>query len=188
MFKIVDFSHLLIKTYYEKNKDRPLTFIDATCGNGFDSLYLAKTLNHLGLLVCYDIQEMAINNTKTLLTKEGFNNVLYHLLSHENLLEKHFDLIIYNLGYLPKGSKAITTKASTTLASIKGAINILSNNVNDFLIIIAIYPGHDEGLKESNLLDAFCKCLDSKLFLVTKYQNYNREKAPYIITISKTIR
>lgn len=184
MFKIVEFSHILIQEFYKKSENKNLIFIDATCGNGNDTLFLAKTLNHMGTVIAYDIQKKAIDETQKLLSKTNFDNVVYHLSSHEFLIEDDFDLIIYNLGYLPGSDKKVTTKANATLNSIKKALSII-NLKKDFLIIIVIYPGHHGGLIESKLIDAFSYQLPSNLYLVCRYQNYNRPFSPYIITISK---
>ena len=105
MFKIVEFSHILIQEFYKRNKNKNLIFIDATCGNGNDTLFLAKTLNHVGTIIAYDIQKKAIEETQKLLANANFNNVIYHLSSHEYIIEDDFDLIIYNLGYLPGSDK-----------------------------------------------------------------------------------
>ena len=59
------------------------------------------------------------------------------------------------------------------------------SNKEDYLIIIVLYPGHENGLIESQIIDDFCYHLPSNFYLVSKYQNYNRLNAPYIITISK---
>ena len=56
MFKIVEFSHYLITEHYKRLNRNDLIFVDATCGMGNDSLFMAETLNHTGHLVCYDIQ------------------------------------------------------------------------------------------------------------------------------------
>ena len=184
MFKIVEFSHILIKEFYFRNKDKELTFIDATCGMGNDSLFMANLLNNKGKLVCYDIQDIAIKTTKELLNKNNFSNVVYHLKSHETFIEIKADLIIYNLGYLPTTDKKITTNVESTINSIKNAINITSNK-DDYLIIIVVYPGHVEGKIESDSIDEFVYNLPSKHYLVSKYMNYNRPSSPYIITISK---
>ena len=64
MFKIVEFSHYLITEHYKRLNRNDLIFVDATCGMGNDSLFMAETLNHTGHLVCYDIQDVAISTTK----------------------------------------------------------------------------------------------------------------------------
>lgn len=182
MLKIVEFSHLLIKLFLEKYQDESLTVIDATCGNGNDTLFLVETLKK-GSVIAYDIQEIAINNTKALLTKNGYDQVVYHKASHEHFFEEKIDLLIYNLGYLPKGNKEITTKALTTLESLKEALKIVNKN---FLIILVLYPGHKEGSMEAKMIDEFCFKLDSTKYLVSKYQNYNRPTSPYVLSIANS--
>lgn len=51
------------------------------------------------------IFKKAIEETQKLLANANFNNVIYHLSSHEYIIEDDFDLIIYNLGYLPGSDK-----------------------------------------------------------------------------------
>lgn len=184
MFKIVEFSHLLINEYYNKYKHPHMTFIDATCGRGNDTIYMANVLKTSGKVYSYDIQDIAIEYTKNELEKLNIDNVILKLDSHENISEIDVDLIIYNLGYLPNGDKTITTKASSTINSLKKALTLMELNPQ-MLIIIVIYPGHSEGLIESTLLDEFVKNLPSNEYLVTKYLNYNRPTSPYIVTISK---
>lgn len=182
MYKIVEFSHLLIEEFYNRNKRDNLIFIDATCGRGNDTLKLAQTLHHTGTIIAYDIQQVALHDTQELLEKHGYDDVIYHLQSHDKLIEKDLDLIIYNLGYLPRSDKKVRTEVTTTLRSIKKALDITCKK-EEYLIIIVIYPGHKEGLEESEMVDEFCKMLPSKFYLITKYQNYNRPTSPYIITI-----
>lgn len=183
MYKIVEFSHFLIQEHYHRLHKEDVIFVDATCGMGQDTLYMAELLHQKGQIIAYDIQEVAITSTKHLLLEKGYTNVTYKLQSHEHLSEIA-DLIIYNCGYLPGHNKHLTTTASSTLASIKKAIEILAVNP-DLLIIIVLYPGHPEGKIESDIIDDFCQKLSSSAYLVCKYQNYNRLTSPYVITISK---
>lgn len=181
MFKIVEFSHYLIKEFINRNQNNNLLCIDATCGMGNDSLFIVKNINQSSTLICYDIQEVAINSTKELL--KNYNNVVYNLQSHESFNEESADLIIYNLGYLPNTDKVVKTNSSTTLKSLENALRI-TNNKNDYLIIIVLYPGHQEGLLESQVIDNYCYNLSSSKYLVSKYLNYNRPTSPYIISIT----
>ncbi len=187
MFKIVEFSHLLINEYLKRNRHQNMTFIDATCGRGNDTIYMANILKDIGHVYSYDIQQIAIDYTKELLDKENITNVTLFNESHEFIKEVDIDLIIYNLGYLPNGDKNITTKCDTTLSSIKKMITLMELNPK-MLIIIVIYPGHFEGKRESDAINNYVKSLPSNTYLVTKYLNYNQETSPYIITISKDIK
>lgn len=187
MFKIVEFSHILISEYYKKYKHPDMTFIDATCGRGNDTIYMANILKENGHVFSYDIQEIAINYTKNILNEQNINNVTLKHKSHEFIDEIEIDLVIFNLGYLPNGDKTITTNKDTTLKSIKKMVTLMELN-KDMMIILVIYPGHDEGLLESNLINDYVLSLPSNKYLISRYQNYNRPTAPYIITINKDIK
>lgn len=185
MFKIVEFSHLLIKEYINNS---PLSFIrclDATCGMGNDTIFIANLLKEKGHVDSYDIQEIAIETTNSKLLENNFTNVTLYHQSHEFIDASLYDLAIFNLGYLPTCDKTITTKKETTMIAVEKLINEINTNPN-LLIIICLYPGHKEGKIESDFIDKYVYNLDSKKYLVCKYLNYNRPSSPYIITISKT--
>ena len=109
--RILPFSKSLIDSHVCESS----IVIDATCGNGNDTLYLAEKVTN-GFVYGFDIQKEAIDNTQ--LKVSDFNNVSLIQDSHENVkqhvLERHLNLIdcaIFNLGYLPKGDKSIVSKA-----------------------------------------------------------------------------
>ena len=100
-------AHLLWKTHLKKGD----IAIDATLGNGHDSLFLAKLIldENCGFLYGYDIQKKALENSQKLLTDNLNNNNILNriklfLFSHENfenINHTRINLIVYNLGYLP---------------------------------------------------------------------------------------
>ena len=61
-------------------------------------------------------------------------------------------------------------------------IKELKDNV---LIIMVLYPGHEEGKIEADVLSEFCNNLSSKEFLVSTYKNSNQNNAPFLISIIK---
>ena len=142
--------------------------VDATCGNGKDSLALAEM--NPAKLYAFDMQEDAVRKTINLLEENGCKGSLadgrinVQQLAHENLLEffsgkeDALDVVVFNLGYLPGGDKAITTKAQTTLAAVQGAMQLLSP---DGLVCITMYSGHPEGKAEKDALLEFAEGLDS---------------------------
>ncbi len=169
-----------------------MTAIDATCGNGHDSLYLAKSiLNHgNGKLYCLDIQSTAIESTKnrvkTHVSKESFHNIEFYNQSFETFPSdsKNCDFIVYNLGYLPGGDKTITTDAETTLKSIDIALNWIKEGG---LISVSCYVGHSEGKRETNLLLEFLSHVCPKSYSVCSYDLVNRKNAPILVLIQKAI-
>ncbi len=161
--------------------------IDATCGNGKDSLALAALLQPLnGKLLCIDIQEKAIENTKALLQKEVpdfFCNVSFYHQSHETLPEVALlKLIVFNLGYLPAGDKSLTTKVDSTLQSIKNALEVLSLGG---VLSITCYPGHLEGKKEEEALLEYLSKLDPFHYCFTSFFWDNRNASPSLFLVQK---
>ena len=184
MFKIVELSHLLIREYIRNSNLKYIRCLDATCGNGYDTIYMAELLKDKGHVDAYDIQQVALDNTNIKLVENNISNVTLINKSHDLIDPSLYDLVIFNLGYLPNANKAITTNHETSLKAIKLLSDEIINNKN-LLIIICIYPGHDEGKLEAKYIEEFVLNLPSNKYLVTKYLNYNRQTSPYIITISK---
>ena len=50
--------------------------IDATCGNGYDTAALSEAVGERGLVIAFDIQQKAIDNTRALMEKDDRKNVV----------------------------------------------------------------------------------------------------------------
>lgn len=177
MLKTTDIVHILIKDHLKEGD----FCVDATCGNGHDTIFLAEIVGNNGKVDAYDIQEEAILNAKNL-TKD-YQNIHYYLNSHESIAISNCKLVLFNLGYLPSGDKNITTNTKTTINAINNLINQFEEN-KDMIIYIVIYPGHNEGNKESNALINLGESLDSKVYQVTTIKPINQNNAPYIMMIN----
>lgn len=154
--------------------------VDCTLGNGHDTDFLSKYFNKV---YSFDIQEVAIKNYEN---NKPSNVILVHD-SHEEI-EKYIgneaiDCFMYNLGFLPGGNKDITTKANSSLYSIKCA---LKNLKNKGIITICLYIGHEEGKKEADILMPFFKFLDKSKYAVVIHKVINRNNiSPSLIVIEK---
>jgi methylase of polypeptide subunit release factors len=178
MKNMTNLSHQLLNEVITKES----TVIDATMGNGYDTVFLAK---HAKKVYAFDIQQHALQNTKLRLTKENLSNVSLILDSHENIrkyINEKIDAAIFNLGYLPGSDKSIITTGNSTIAAIKQILPLLNAHG---MIILVIYIGHKGGLDESYKIEDYVKSITSENFLVSKYQIINATSAPYIIQISK---
>src|SRR5690625_18583 len=113
---IIEYSHHLMK----KSLSPGDLAIDATCGNGNDTLVLSKLVGEKGAVLAFDIQPQAIKTTKERLAQKNRENVSLLLDSHANLKE-HLDEdasiggAIFNLGYLPRSYKSIITLWDMTI-------------------------------------------------------------------------
>lgn len=158
--------------------------VDATLGNGHDTLKLLETVGANGFVYGFDIQEMAIKNTEKLIS-EKYNNYKLFLESHENIDKiKSCDLIIYNLGYLPGSDKNKMTLANSTVKSLEKALNILNQNG---IIIVVSYLGHENSREERVAVDEFMKNIDQKKFKVEKREFYNQKHNPPITYLIEKI-
>jgi methylase of polypeptide subunit release factors len=156
--------------------------IDATIGNGYDTLFLRKHLGDQGFLYGFDIQEKALQSTKERLVKNAcFNKVKLIHDSHENFrkyVDCPVDLILYNLGYLPKGDKNITTESTETLESVKEGMSLLKSGG---VIIITVYPGHLPGALELEVLSNYLETIDQKEYAVMKIDFFNYKNKPPVV-------
>ena len=178
-------SHLDLAHSYWARLVRPGdTVIDATCGNGHDTLQLAQLVGAKGVVYAYDIQEQAIAQSKTLLEKhEVAGRIRWSCQSHEDFGQiPPTRLIVFNLGYLPGSDKTLTTLTISTLASIRRGMDIL---MAGGAMSITAYPGHPEGANEEAALWLFLKELSPLKWNSTYHQWPNRKKAPSLFFLQK---
>lgn len=177
---ILNYVHNLIDSYI-KNND---IVIDATTGNGNDTLYLSKVVEN-GKVFGFDIQKEAINNTKNLLDNNNCHNYELFLDSHSKMstyLDSYLgkvSLVLFNLGYLPNGDKTITTNYETTIQAIEEAFKLIHKMG---MILVVIYPGHENGKIESDKIHEY---LDKNNIKYIEYHNTDNIVAPYLIEIKK---
>ena len=183
MKDILVFAKEILLERMEKNG----TFVDFTMGNGHDTLYFAKYLEE-GHVYAFDVQQMALDNTRKLLDDNGgFDNVTLILDSHHNVdkyVEGEIDAGIFNLGYLPGSDKSVTTQCDTTLEALDKAVKMLKVGG---VIVVIIYPGHSEGTREADMVEQFCAKLDKHTYNTYKYALLNKKNPPYIVAAEKFI-
>ncbi|MCU9534198.1 tRNA (mnm(5)s(2)U34)-methyltransferase [Streptococcus sp. CSL10205-OR2] len=156
--------------------------LDATMGNGYDTLFLAK---YAKKVYAFDIQEIALKTTKEKLTASGAQNVHLILDSHENIDNylSEINLAIFNLGYLPKADKTIITKPDSTILALKKTLHLLKVGGR---VSIMVYYGHDGGQLEKDALEHFLKNLSQEQYTVMRYQPVNQvNHPPFLIMIEK---
>jgi len=156
--------------------------IDATCGNGHDTLVLAELVGKKGRVIALDIQDQALENSRRIVKEKFYFNVSFFQQSHATFPnnESPASLIVYNLGYLPGGDKSITTQTDTTLESLRAALTLLASRG---MISITFYPGHPEGLREEEAISTWLESLPSPNYSVCHHRWLNRKLAPSLIII-----
>lgn len=176
-----DFNELKKFILKSKIKENDIC-VDATMGNGNDTLFLKKCIGIDGKIYAFDIQKQALINTKTKLEEANlYNNV--HLINdgHQNInkhIKENINFIIFNLGYLPKGDKTIITKKETTIKAIKESLKLLSKKG---VMCIMSYYGHSGGLDEKNSLIDFLENLNYLEYNIIKLDFLNKKNSPPIL-------
>ena len=166
--------------------------IDATCGNGHDTLFLAQKVGIDGRVFALDIQDEAILASRERLQEElSLGPVRFFRSCHSQLLDvipKSYRgrarVVMFNLGYLPGSDKSLTTSWPTTLAGIRAALQLISNSG---IITVTVYPGHPAGQEEANALGRFVQTLDPDEYRVLEYRFLNlSNNPPYLLAIERT--
>ncbi len=161
--------------------------LDATAGNGKDTLFLARQVGTQGRVWALDIQTLALQRTRELLSTEGMlSRVCLLQIGHENLhqdISEKFNAIMFNLGYLPRGRPDVFTKTDSTIAALDQALGLLLPGGR---MSVVCYPGHAEGWRETQAVTEYGEHLPSKSFTVLKWQLLNRKnKPPQAVIIEK---
>jgi tRNA1(Val) A37 N6-methylase TrmN6 len=156
--------------------------IDATAGNGHDTLLLCRLVGEAGRVLAFDIQPEALERTRSRLTEHGVAGRAELILdSHSNLsryaAKGSVSCIVFNLGYLPSGDHTIATHPQSTIAALEAGLLLLQKNG---IISLCIYSGKDSGFVERDAVLAYLKALDPKRFIVIMSQYYNRPNHPPI--------
>ena len=172
----------LAKAICEKYAGKEKIAVDATCGNGHDTVWLAE---RFGRVYAFDIQEKAAEATRQLVKSRGFQNVKVINDSHEKMAEyvhEKVKLVMFNLGYLPGGDKEIVTETASTLKAIEAALSLLEK---DGLVCITMYPGHPQGAREKAALIRMAASLDKGRYHCVLTDMVNQpEGAPEILFIT----
>lgn len=188
-------SHLDLAHQLWKTLASPGDFvIDATCGNGQDTLKLANiVLTELeGFLWAFDILPESIDTTRKRLEShlplKLAERIVFKNSCHSQLTPLPcalpLKLVVYNLGYRPGGDKTQTTRSETTLQSVITAETLLSAGG---AITITCYSGHPAGAKEEEALLKHASELDPKLWNCCHHRWINRKCAPSLLLLQKNL-
>ena len=164
--------------------------VDFTMGNGNDTLFLSKSVGESGRVYAFDIQEEALVSTRAFLESNGApENYTLICDSHHKVMDYVKEPIkagMFNLGYLPRsGKKAVTTLRETTMPAVKAAIDLL---LPDGVLIVAIYPGHEEGALEGEMLREYFSSLSRFKICASEFKILNSPTSPYFFLIEKSPR
>lgn len=164
--------------------------VDATMGNGQDTLWLCQKVGEAGRVYAFDVQSEAVARTRQRLEDAGVaHRAELNCLGHERMAEAvpgPVDVVMFNLGWLPGAAHAVTTRTETTLLAVNAALGLLKP---DGLLTVCVYPGHPEGTRELEALAHWAEALDPRRFdaLLRRYMNQPNDP-PQLIAVKRNRR
>ncbi|MCH7225811.1 class I SAM-dependent methyltransferase [Haloferula sp. A504] len=152
------------------------TGVDATAGNGHDSLFLAGLVGESGRVVAFDVQEAAIESTRRRLEDAGVAGCIdlwceSHIRMAERV-EPGVGAVMFNLGYLPGGDHARITRTDETLRALEVAVGLLRTSG---ILTVVCYPGHPGGDEEAAAVKAWVEARGGQVFPQA------RKGAPFLV-------
>lgn len=166
--------------------------VDATVGNGSDTMFLARLVGASGHVLGFDIQPDAISHAKDRLRASGFlDRCLVKECPHERLrdiLKREFPeseptAIMFNLGFLPGGDRAITTRSDTTVLALDAALSVVARRG---IISVVVYRGHDGARAEFEAVLAWTHSLDPARYSFEQNEDpTGPSHAPVLVSIRR---
>lgn len=181
--RVLQYAQQLLKDSIDEGD----TVVDATAGNGHDTLFLAQLVGDNGQVYAFDIQKEAVDATLLRLLDHGLEHrALVLNKGHEDVAQyvhKPVAAAIFNLGYLPGSNHDIITKPATTTQAIEDLLKLLKVGG---LIVLVIYHGHPGGREERDTVMDYVSRLPQKHVHVLKYEFLNQQNdPPFVIALEK---
>ncbi len=164
--------------------------IDATVGNGHDTLFLASRVGENGRVFAFDIQTEAIDGARRRLRQAGLERrVFWYLKGHQHLAESipitwrsRLRAAMFNLGYLPGGDKLRITRSATTIPALAQAVELVSTGGR---ITVIAYTGHPGGEEEADSVQSWLGRQPSDLIFWRRVIPVGRRQPPLLFLIEK---
>lgn len=163
--------------------------VDATAGNGYDTLFLAELVGDQGKVYSFDIQSEAISRTTSrLLNAHLLPRVRLICSGHEKLafyIKEKVSAVMFNLGYLPGSDHRLVTRPETTLIALEASLEKLAPGG---IVTLVLYSGHAGGKEEKKIIFDYCSKLDQNFYTVVFYGMINwTNHPPSLLAIEKRI-
>ncbi len=162
--------------------------IDATAGNGHDTLFLAECAGPSGRVLAFDVQEAALVSARARLTESGLGARVgffheSHAAMHARAADGSAAVIMFNLGYLPGEDHDLTTESSETLAALDAAARVLKPAG---VLSVVCYPGHPAGAAEAEAVETWMSGLPATGWRVARYGAIGTKRpAPFLLLAVK---
>ncbi len=183
MLRATELAHLMLRRCV-----RPGDWVvDATAGNGHDTLFLAGLVGPEGRVFGFDVQEAALAAAAERIG--GLSRVTLIHAGHEEMSRRlppeargRLAAVMFNLGYLPGGTRDIATRPDTTLAALDQALAGLRPGG---AVTLVLYSGHQGGAEEAAAVRDHAAGLPAD-YCVARFVRLNAvDAAPELVVIER---
>ena len=163
------------------------TVVDATMGNGKDTLFLCDLVGEAGHVYAFDVQPEAVERTRERVRDAGCEARTTLLLAGHETMAEHVkcrvQAVMFNLGWLPGAEHIVTTKTDTTLKAVRAALDLIAPGG---IVTVCVYPGHEEGTRELDALRTYVSSLSVRTFNVLHHSFVNASsQTPQLFLIQR---
>ncbi|RAP77106.1 class I SAM-dependent methyltransferase [Paenibacillus montanisoli] len=191
---VLSMAHKLVKERVSPGD----TVIDATCGNGVDTRFLAELVGKRGAVYAFDIQAEALERTRARLAggdggvtdKPGAEAAVHLVHASHAAIAEHVApeahgraaAAMFNLGYLPGADQSVITTPAGTLAALDAALALVRPGG---IVTVVLYPGHPGGAEEAEAVQQWAASLPQTTAQAVLYRMVQKAEAPYLVAIEK---
>jgi predicted methyltransferase len=184
VIRVTEVAHAAVRAVLQAGE----AAIDATAGNGHDTRFLCECVGPGGRVFAFDIQPEARARTAALVGNA--TNVMLLPIDHAAMREAipseyrgRIGVIMFNLGYLPGGNKAVRTQTESTVRAVNASLELL--RPGGVLTILA-YTGHPGGTEEADAVHHLLNDLPTLMFEVREVRcERDSMTAPRLFVVHK---
>ena len=177
-----------------REQDAAPVAVDATVGNGHDTLFLASAVGKHGHVWGFDVQEAALASARKRFETEGpelLGRVSLVPAGHETAKTVfpaasagHLWAVMFNLGFLPGSDRRLVTKPATTLEALAFFSSILAIGG---VISVHSYRGHAGGREEDGAVARWFADLPWETWRVAEYTFSNKRRNPETLYLAERL-
>lgn len=159
--------------------------LDATAGNGHDTLFLAEAVAPGGRIDAFDIQARALRRARRR-TGALVHRVrlCWHRADHaripHHLGAGAIDAAMFNLGWHPGGDRRLVTRPATTVAALSATAERLRTGGR---LSVVAYRGHPGGTAEAEAVADWLARLDGAFRVEPAQPASARDHAPVLYRV-----
>lgn len=178
----------IVHDFWEKHLTPGCTALDATAGNGHDTVLLCRLAGPTGRVLAMDIQKQAVENTRERLQREHLSAQVIQD-SHENIAQyiapNQLDAAVFNLGYLPGGAHDFFTVPARSIPAMDTALSLLKPGG---ILTVCAYSGKLQGTHERDAVLEWANRLGSEYDVKTETFETRSGLPPIAVCVRKHLR